>query len=79
MTLGVDGLKAKWMLSKFLEQHRSKSDSEKGELSATFCVAGESKDPATGNAQMQLRLVREAKVEEAKNKLCNCIGVYVYR
>merc|ERR1712212_545465 len=46
--------------------------------SATFCVAGERKDPVTGKAQMQLRLVREDKVEEAKKKLSHCFGAYIY-
>ena len=94
MTLGVDASKAKWMLAQFYNQHRSKSDLTKGgeagggggggetggvNLSATFCVAGERKDPVTGNAQMQLRLVREDKVEEAKKKLSHCFGAYIYR
>ena len=79
MTLGVDALKAKWMLAQFLDQNRSKDGSAAAPISATFCVIGETTDPASGNAQIQLRLVREAKLEQVKGKLDKVLGVTVYR
>ena len=95
MTLGVNALTAREMLTRFHSAHRSKSgttdtapgasdaasgtaDAASG-LTATFCVAGESADPATGNAQIILRLVKESRVDEVKKTLNKVIGVYVYR
>ena len=80
ITLGVNALTAREMLSRFLESHRSKAaDSESASLNATFCVAGETTDPATGNAQIHLRLTKESRVEAVKKSLSKVIGVYVYR
>ena len=78
MTLGVNALTAREMLTRFLSAHRSKSDAADG-LKAIFCVAGQSADPATGNAQIRLRLVRESRIEEIKKTLTKVLGVYVYR
>ena len=71
------------MLSRFLTVHRAKKDDDDanaaGSLTVTYCVAGESADPATGNAQIHLRLVRESGLERAKKSLIKVTGVYLYR
>ena len=85
VTLGVDVASAREMMSRFLSAHRTKTadkddaDESGSRLTATFCLAGESADPATGNPQIQLRLVQEAKLEQVKKNLAKVIGVYVYR
>merc|ERR1711962_399720 len=64
-------------MTRFLEAHRAKTDAD-ADVAATFCVAGEAADPATGNAQIRLRIVGEDRVDQVKKTLTEVIGVYVY-
>merc|ERR1711962_143615 len=64
-------------MTRFLDAHRAKTDKD-SDVAATFCVAGEAADPATGNAQIRLRIVGEDRVDQVKKTLTKVIGVYVY-